>query len=63
MPSTADLLKAYGERLIPKRIDGMSYKEASVRSVLDAYKIRGDLYKLYEHDMEIIGGGSIEDDC
>ena len=54
MPSTEALLKAYGNILIPDRIDEMTYKEAAWREVVDKYTIRCALLRLYERDTKII---------
>jgi len=54
MPSTDALLEAYGNILIPDRIDEMTYRGAARRGTLSAYEIRQALMRLYERDSETI---------
>ena len=53
MPTTEALLKAYGNILIPDRIDEMTYQEA-MDLFEDRYIIRQDLLQLYERDCATI---------
>lgn len=53
MPGTQALLKAYGNILVPDRIDEMTYQELFERGV-DSYSVRQDLMRLYERDVTTI---------
>lgn len=53
MPSTQALLRAYGNILIPDRLDEMTYQEAFDRD-LDRYVIRQAIMRLYERDIATI---------